>query len=92
MAVAAESSRPERVNYAPIWGSKAQCGEVRKHDEHEFVQDLVVWLASDLVPIGHARISNSGGPFRQQQQPDGHTSAWTEGSSETVHGKVGAKS
>ena len=67
-------------------------GEVCKHDEHEFVQDLVVWLASDLVPIGHARISNSGGPCRQQQQPDGHASAWTERSSDTVHGKVGAKS
>jgi len=50
---------------------------VFKHDEHEFVQDLVVWLASDIVPIGHPHISDGGGPCRQQQQPDGNASAWT---------------
>ena len=67
-------------------------GEVRKHDEHEFVQDLVVWLASDIVPIGHPHISDGGGPCRQQQQPDGNASAWTERSSQDRPGKVGAKS
>ena len=65
---------------------------VFKHDEHEFVQDLVVWLVSDLMPIGHARISNGGGPCRQQQQPDGLASAWTERASQDRPGKVGAKS
>ena len=26
---------------------------VFKHDDHEFVQNLVVWLANDFVPIDH---------------------------------------
>ena len=39
---------------------------------------VVVWMATDLGPIGHASISGSGCPCQQQQQPDGHASAWTD--------------
>ena len=62
-------------------------GEVRKHDEHDFVQDLVVWMTTDLGPIDHASIINGGRPCRQQQQPDGRASAWTERTSEAVRPK-----
>ena len=65
-------------------------GEVCKHIEHESVSYLGIWMTTDLGPIGHASIINGGGPCRQQQQPDGHASAWMARSSEAVQRKVGA--
>ena len=55
-----------------------------KHDEHDSIAYLVVWLTTDHVPMCHARITNCYGRIRQQQQPDGHASAWTEKLSEAA--------
>ena len=52
------------------------------HDEDEFGPFLVLWMTTDLVPICHASITNSGGPCWQKQLPDGHASEWTEKPSE----------
>ena len=51
---------------------------VCKNDGLKSVLHVVVWMTTDLVLIGHASISGSGCPCQQQQQPDGHASAWTE--------------
>ena len=59
-------------------------GEVWKHDEHEFVSYLVGRLATGLGPNDHASITDGGDPCRQQQQPDGHASSWTERPSEAA--------
>ena len=61
---------------------------VSKHIEHESVSYLGIWMTTDLSPIGHASIINGGGPCWQQQQPDGHASAWMARSSEAVQRKV----
>ena len=52
------------------------------HDENDLVTYFVVSMATDVGTIGHASIINSGGPCRQQKQPDGQASTWTERSSE----------
>jgi hypothetical protein len=65
-------------------GARVVC----KQTKHERMSYLVVWMAADLGPIGHASIVNNGGRCWQQQQPDGHASAWTEWSPETVQRKV----
>ena len=57
-------------------------GEACKHDEHDFASYFVVVVAIDVGTIDHASITNSGGPCRQQKQPDGQASTWTERSSE----------
>ena len=67
-------------------------GEVCKHDEHELMSYLVVWMTASLGLIDDASLTEVNGHCWQQQLPDGQSSAWTEWSSETVHGKVGAKS
>ena len=51
---------------------------VCKNLEHEPVSYLVVWMATDLGPISHPSVDNGKGRCRQQQQPDGHASAWTD--------------
>ena len=56
--------------------------EVCNHDENDLVSYFVVSMAIDVRTIGHASITNSGGPCRQQKQPDGQASTWTERSSE----------
>ena len=63
-------------------------GEVCNHDENDLVSYFVVSMTIDVGTIGHASITNSGGPCRQQQQPDGQASTWKERSSEPSKRKV----
>ena len=53
---------------------------------------LVVLMTASLGLIDHESLTEDDGHHWQQQLRDGHSSAWTEWPSETVHGKVGAKS
>ena len=53
-----------------------------KHDKRDSISHLVVWLTTDHGPMRQARITNHQVQLRQQQQPDGHASAWTEKPSE----------
>ena len=63
-------------------------GEVCNHDENNLVSYFVVSMAIDVGTIAHASISNRGVPCRQQKQPDGQASTWTERSSEAFKRKV----
>ena len=62
-------------------------GEVWKHDENEFASNLVGRIAIGLGTNDHASITDGGDPCRQQQQPDGHASSWTERPSEAAKKK-----
>ena len=57
-------------------------GEACKHDKHDLVSYFVVSVAIDVGTIDRASITSSGGPCRQQKQPDGQASTWRERASE----------